>query len=482
MKRRDFLKTAALGAAALTYPGLSRAAAPSARPNIILILADDLGYECIGADGSESYKTPQIDRLASTGMRFDRCYAQPLCTPTRAQLMTGLYNVRNYIHFGLLPPDQTTFANRLKAAGYATCIAGKWQLGNGLEGPKHFGFDEYCLWQLTRRPPRYANPGLEINGEIKDFSNGEYGPDLVSDYALDFITRQKDKPFFLYYPMMLTHAPYQPTPESPDWDPKAQGEQVNQGKQHFKDMVEHMDKLVGKVVEKVEALGLRERTLILFLGDNGTGHGTESRMRGLTILGGKGQMTETGMHVPMVANWPGVIKPSGVSRELVDTTDFMPTLCEAAGAPLSPETPCDGHSFMPQLRGEKGQPREWIYCWYAPNQNQVNEPREFAATERYKLFRDGSFYEVDAARLEEKALGAGQLTPEAEAARKKLQAVLDKYRDARPARLDAAALEAVGGKKKKNGKNKGQGVRAGGKGGNGKRAKRQQTEAAAAEE
>lgn len=450
MKRREFLKTAALGAAALTLPGLSRAAAQSVRPNIILIMADDFGYECVGVNGCESYKTPQLDRLSVTGMRFERCYAQPLCTPTRVQLMTGLYNVRNYIHFGLLPPDQTTFAHRLKAAGYATCIAGKWQLAGGLEGPKHFGFDEYCLWQLSRRPPRYANPGLEINGELKDFANGEYGPDLVNDYAMDFIARQKDKPFFLYYPMMLTHSPYQPTPDSPDWDPKAQGEAVNQHQKHFKDMVEYMDKLIGNLVAKVEALGLRERTLILFLGDNGTGHGTETRMNGLTIRAGKGQVTETGMRVPLIANWPGVINP-GVSRDLVDTTDFLPTMCEAAGAPLSPETPCDGHSFLPQLRGEKGQPREWIYCWYAPNQNQVNDPREFAATERYKLFRDGRFFEIDAPRLEEKPLDAAQLSGEAAAARQKLLAVLEQYRNARPARLDAAALQATGGKRKKKG-------------------------------
>src|SRR3954451_2065621 len=141
-------------------------------------MADDLGYECIGADGGTSYKTPQIDKLARSGIRFEHGYAQPLCTPTRAQIMTGQSNVRNYVRFGYLPPDQTTFANRLRDAGYRTAIAGKWQLGNGLDGPRRFGFDEHCLWQLSRRPPRYANPGLEINGVERDFSKGEYGPDI----------------------------------------------------------------------------------------------------------------------------------------------------------------------------------------------------------------------------------------------------------------------------------------------------------------
>jgi arylsulfatase A len=132
-------------------------------------MADDFGYECIGANGSTSYQTPHIDKLAATGMRFEHCYSQPLCTPTRVQLMTGQYNIRNYVRFGLLDPKQTTFAHLFKQAGYTTGIVGKWQLGGGFDGPKHFGFDEYCLWQLTRRPPRFANPGLEINGKEIDY-------------------------------------------------------------------------------------------------------------------------------------------------------------------------------------------------------------------------------------------------------------------------------------------------------------------------
>ena len=111
---------------------------------------------------------PAIDKLAATGVRFEHCYAQPLCTPTRVQLMTGMYNVRNYINFGNMDPKAVTFGNLLKQAGYATCIAGKWQLGQDPDLPRKYGFDEFCLWQHTRRPPRYANPGLEINGVEKD--------------------------------------------------------------------------------------------------------------------------------------------------------------------------------------------------------------------------------------------------------------------------------------------------------------------------
>src|SRR5262245_54374752 len=151
--------------------------APGAtRPNVILIMGDDLGYETIGANGGTSYQTPHLDRLATTGVRFEHCYVQPLCTPTRVQLMTGAYNVRNYTTFGEMTPNLVTFGNLFHDAGYVTGMMGKWQLGRVVDLPKKFGFDEYCLWQHTRRPPRYANPGLEYNGVERDFTNGEYGP------------------------------------------------------------------------------------------------------------------------------------------------------------------------------------------------------------------------------------------------------------------------------------------------------------------
>ncbi len=226
----------------------------TARPNIVVIMADDFGYECVTANGGESYRTPNLDRLAAAGVRFEKCHVQPLCTPTRVQLMTGRYNIRNYVSFGTLLRSEKTFAHLFKEAGYATAICGKWQLGHEIDSPKHFGFDESFLWQHTRRPPRYVNPGLEINGVEKDFSNGEYGPKLVNDFALDFVTRYKDGPFFLYYPMLLTHAPFQPTPDSPGWDPKAVGEKVNDDKKNFADNVAYMDKMIGRLDTKLNVL------------------------------------------------------------------------------------------------------------------------------------------------------------------------------------------------------------------------------------
>jgi len=431
----------------LVAPVVSRAAS-SSKPNIILILADDLGYETIGANGGTSCGTPQLDKLAATGVRFTHCFVQPLCTPTRVQLMTGRYNVRNYINFGNMDPQAVTFGNLLKQAGYATRIAGKWQLGRDLGLPKKFGFDEYCLWQHTRRPPRYANPGLEINGVEKNYANGEYVPDLVNDYALDFITRKKDGPFFLYYPMMLTHAPYQPTPDSRDWDPKAQGENVNTDAKHFADMVAYMDKLIGKLVARLDSLGIRDNTLLLFVGDNGTGRGTRSMMGDRLVIGGKGTTTDAGMHVPLIASWPGKIADGRVCSDLVDSTDFLPTLLQAAGVAPPSGLKLDGRTFLPQILGAEGQPRDWIYSWYSPRQSADLSVREFAFNHRYKLYRSGGFFDLSKDVEEKQPLMVASLDGEAAAAAKLLQEALDQFKDARPSELDRAFEQASKGKAK----------------------------------
>jgi arylsulfatase A len=423
--------------------------AVAAKPNLILIMADDLGYETIGANGGTSYRTPVLDKLAATGARFTQCYAQPLCTPTRVQLMTGLSNARNYITFGNMDPQAVTFANLLKPAGYATCVAGKWQLGVDVNLPKKYGFDENCLWNHSHRLPRYANPNLQINGVETNYTNGEYGPDIVNDFVLGFVARNKDQPFFVYYPMMLTHAPYQPTPDSKTWDPKAIGEDVNQSPDHFGDMVEYMDKLIGKVVAKLDALGLRDNTLILFLGDNGTGKGTRSQMGDRVVIGGKGSTTIAGMHVPLIANWPRHVVAGKVYPDLVDSTDFLPTLLEAASVKLPSELKLDGRSFFPQLRGEKGQPREWLYSWYSPRQNANLTVREFAFDDRFKLYRTGGFFDLKQDAGEQRPLAVTSLEGDAATAAKKLQAALDQFAGARPARLDRLAGKSAEGKQKK---------------------------------
>ena len=407
------------------------------RPNIILIMADDFGVECVGAHGGTSYQTPNLDQLASSGMLFHHAYAQPLCTPTRVQIMTGQSNVRNYTRFGQLEPSQITFAHLFRKAGYATAIVGKWQLGGGFEGPSHFGFDEYCLWQLTRRPSRYPNPGLEINGREVNHGEGEYGPKLINDYALDFIARHKDKPFLLYYPMILTHDPIVPTPDSAEWNPKALKEGEGRDVQHFAAMTAYMDKMIGRLIAELKKHGLREKTLILFTGDNGTSPSITSKMGDRSVRGGKGSSTNNGIHVPLIASWPGTIPAGARSDDLVDTTDYLPTLCAAAGIPLPASTPVDGISFLPQLRQQPNPARrESIYCWYA-REGGSRPTYEFAFDQHYKLYRDGRFYDLKSDGAEQSPLKTSDLPSSIQQQHAKLQATLDRFQNTRPAEIAA---------------------------------------------
>lgn len=425
---RTLTVTALIGIALATSHD---APAAGARPNIVLIMADDLGYECIAANGGESYQTPVLDGLAAEGVRFEHCYAQPLCTPSRVKLMTGMSNVRNYVEFGTLETSQVTFANLLRDAGYATAIVGKWQLGRDASLPKHFGFEEYCLWQLLRRPSRYAHPGLEVNGQMIDYGHGKYGPDVVVDYACEFIERHKNKPFLLYYPMMLTHSPFDPTPDSADWDPQLPGGRNERGDvKYFGDMVRYMDKMVGRIDDQLAKSGVRENTLLLFTGDNGTGRPITSVLNGRRVQGGKGSMTDAGTRVPLIVSWPGTTPRGAVCSDLVDMSDFLPTLCEAAGVEVPSSLTIDGRSFLPQLKGERGQPREWIHIWYSRNGGSTGQ--EFTRTQRYKLYRTGEFYDIQEDVLEERPLQAASLSAEVKAVRDKLQTALDRYTNARP--------------------------------------------------
>ncbi len=448
ISRREFLKAVAATGCMVSAPfsALAKPEKHAVQPNIILIMADDLGYESVGANGGTSYKTPVLDGLARSGMRFEHCYSQPVCTPSRVQIMTGMYNVRNYVRFTLLDPAATTFGNLFRDAGYATCVIGKWQLGGGFNkperelfsGPDHFGFDEYSLWQLARysKYRRYANPVLEVNGKKVDYNNGEYGPDVVSDYGCNFIERNKDKPFFLYYPMILPHGKFEPTPDSPDWNPALRVRDNNV--KYFGDMVSYTDKMVGKLIAKLDELGLRENTLVLFTGDNGSPRKVISQLDGRDVKGGKGTTTNAGTHVPLVANWPGVIPEGLVSRDLVDFSDFLPTICECAGISVPASLNVDGQSFMPQLRGESGHPRSWIYSWYSKkgySKDGRAHVTEFTRNQRYKLYGSGEIYDLRNDELELKPLGTSELDENARAARPMLQKALDKYKDARPLAL-----------------------------------------------
>ena len=356
-------------------------ARPDKRPNIILIMADDMGYEALSVNGSESCKTPNLDRLASEGVRFTNCFANPLCTPSRAKIMTGQYNVRNYVKFGVLDRGQTTFAHQLKAAGYATGIAGKWQLGKQADSPQHFGFEQSCLWQHTRSgrskengktiDRRFVNPMLEYGGKKKDYVTGEYGPQVCADFICDFIDKNRERPFLVYFPMILTHCPFDPTPDSTDWDPKRLGSTTDKGDRNdpqrlFRDMVAYADKIVGQIVAQLEKSGVRDNTLLMFTGDNGTDKPIVTAWNGTKVVGGKGTMSDTGTRVPFVVSWPAGIKRAGrVVDDLVEFCDVMPTLCEVTGAELPANYPGDGSSIVPVLRDDaSARKKDWIYMWY----------------------------------------------------------------------------------------------------------------------
>ena len=419
----------------LSLGGIVHVRADADRPNIILIMADDLGYECLGADGG-NYKTPRLDQLAQHGIRFTQCHVQPLCTPTRVQLMTGRWNIHNYIRFGLLPKTETTFGQLLRQAGYATGICGKWQLGQGKKLPQFFGFDESLLWQHTRRPARYANPGLERNGKTLDYDNGEYGPTLVNDFACEFIRQHKSKPFFLYYPMILTHNPFQPTPDSPDWDAKAHGEKVHQAPKHFAEMVSYMDTMVGRVIDTLQTEGIRDNTLLIFVGDNGTHRGITSQFQGQPYPGGKGTTTVRGTWVPLIIDWPAMIKSPTLDDELVASVDLFATVCAAAGVAMPKD--CDGVSLVSRLKGTLGPRRELIYCWYSPRQKADFTVKEFAFNKRAKLYRDGRFFDLKEDPFEKQPLDPKNATGELAQDYQLLNAKLTALADARPEKLDAA--------------------------------------------
>ncbi|RCS40593.1 arylsulfatase A [Bremerella cremea] len=346
-------------------------------PNVVVIVADDLGLEGVQAYGGLSYQTPNIDALAEKGMRFTHCFSNPLCSPSRAQLLTGRYPFRNGIkrviyqpenHREFLDPTQeTSFATLLKQAGYATAIAGKWQVSFLHERdtvPAH-GFDEYQMWQIFhegKKTSRYADPTMRQNGKVLQTElKGKYGPDVNVAFLCDFMRRHQDQPFLVYYTALLPHYPWEPTPDSKDDLQPATGDG---DRKYMPDMVAYLDKQVGQLVATLEELKLRENTLVLFVADNGTDRRVVSRWSNGTVTrnvpGGKGTMTDAGTRVPLIANWPGVIAAGKVNDDLIDLSDLLPTLVELTGAPL-PSKPIDGHSFLPQLRSEPGSPREWIH-------------------------------------------------------------------------------------------------------------------------
>lgn len=363
-------------------------------PNVLLILADDIGVECIGCYGGESYATPVIDALAAQGMLFEAAHAQPLCTPSRVELLTGRDHARCYEAFSVLPRGVPTLAQMLGGAGYDTAVAGKWQLlaaehyrepvrGSGTT-PGAAGFDEWCLWQVDKLGKRYHGPLLSTPEGLTQHPPSAYGPDLFVDQLVRFIERPRGRPFFAFYPMALVHDPFVAPPGVDEGDPQ----------QNFAAMVAHMDLCVGRLLAALERAGCAEQTLVVFVGDNGTHRRIRSRWNGREVRGGKNTMTDRGTHVPMIVRWPEAVRAGSRCGDLIDFTDFVPTLCDVAGAAPPPQV--DGISFGPQLRGQRGRPREVLTCYHRARP--VTRPQvagqAFARTARYKLYADGRAFDL----------------------------------------------------------------------------------------
>jgi arylsulfatase A len=404
-------------------------------------MADDMGYECLSCNGSTEYLTPNLDRLAAEGIRFEHCYSQPLCTPSRVKIMTGQFNYRNYEDFGYLNPNQKTFGNLLKDAGYATCIAGKWQL-NGLnrtnEGnqdvnrPFHFGFDEYCLWQLHHRKKdgeRFADPLITQNGKDLPRTPDLYGPQVFADFISDFINRKAGQPFFIYYPMVLVHDPFVPTPDSPEWtDPSRRYENDTA---YFSDMMAFTDKIIGQLESKLKEKGVWENTLFIFTADNGTHTSVISSTNYDTVKGGKGSSKNTGNHVPMIISWPQKMEGKRVSESLISFADVLPTLCEVAGvAPSKYVT--DGKSFLPVITGNN-EIQDEVFIHYSPRWGNFKSNRWVMDTE-YKLYQDGSFFNTASDTLEKKPLL--NISEKEQIIKEKFQTILGKREEEFPFHLN----------------------------------------------
>ena len=414
-------RAAMLAALLPALVGLSLAAEKPVRPNIIFILADDYGLDGVGCYGSDRFKTPNLDALASSGVRFETCYSTPLCGPTRCLFVTGRYGFRtggltNRTAGMPLPKDEPSVAKVLKQAGYATGHAGKWrQMG---ATPADWGFDEY-LTDPTAGGYYWQNSYTQ-NGRLVELDKEIYYPDVAHEFAVDFIRRHRDRPFFFYYASHLVHGPILRTPDSKAGTGGKSGAAGKAGagpnQDFYADNVAYLDKQVGRLVAELDRLNLREKTLILFSGDNGTAR-ESGTIAGRQVHGAKGSMWEGGARVPLIANWKGTSPQGKLVKDLVDFSDLVPTFAELAGAKLPEGVTFDGRSFAPQLRGERGSPREWVFVqlgaqWY------VREPG-------WKLSQSGELFDMKQAPFEEKPVPADTQDAAAAAARKRLQTVLD---------------------------------------------------------
>ena len=375
--------------------GISQGA-ESARPNIILFLIDDLGWKDIGCQGSTYYQTPNIDRLASSGVRFTDAYAAcAVCSPTRAAVLTGKYPARllltNWLPDGRWNPkaklregrflrglsvEELTLAEALRNAGYRTASIGKWHLGSEpFSLPEHHGFDVNVAGNAHGAPGSYffpyqgnwLIPTTELRAKwnvLPDGKEGEYLTDRLTEEAVSFIRESKDQPFFLYFPHYGVHTPLQAKPEV-----TAKYERIpeveRQGKPEYAAMVESIDDSVGRVLVALRELKLEDNTVIIFTSDNGGFYNATSNA---PLRANKGAYYEGGIRVPLIIKWPGVTKTGLVVNDPVTSTDLYPTCLAAAGLSALPNQHVDGVNLQPVLTGAGSLPDRALF-WHFPHYN-----------------------------------------------------------------------------------------------------------------
>jgi arylsulfatase A-like enzyme len=436
MNRRDFLKGLGAGAAMLALPGCASArqrSTASKKPNFVFFLIDDLGWTDVGCFGSSFYETPNIDRLASQGMKFTDAYAAcPVCSPTRASIMTGKYPARlgitqwiggpneptKYLHF--LPLEEVTIAEALKEAGYVTGFVGKWHLGDKPYYPQHQGFDINIGGDSSGAPPTYFYPYKKNNRALEELplggEEGEYLTDRLTGESLKFLDANKDRPFLLYLSHYAVHTPIESRQELTDkYKAKAQklpradgpkfvpvygryNTRMVQDHSTYAGMVQSVDESVGRVMNRLEQLSVADNTVVIFMSDNG-GLSTvpsEAPTSNLPLRAGKGWLYEGGIREPMIIKWPGVAKQGSTCSEPVTSTDFYPTMLEMAGMQLRPRQHIDGMSLVPLLRRQGKLNRKAIYWHYPHYHGSGSRPSGAVRAGDYKLIE---WYENGAVEL-----------------------------------------------------------------------------------
>lgn len=340
------------------------------QPNILFIMLDDMGKEWVEAYGAEEIKTPNIDQLAAGGMQFKNAWSMPQCTPSRITLMTGQYPWRHgwINHYDVPrwgygaqfdPKMNPSFARIMKSAGYVTCAAGKWQVNDFRLQPEVMvahGFEEYAMWtgaeggEKNGSGKRYWDPYIHTKEGSKTYKD-KFGEDIFTDFIIDFMKENKEKPMMIYYPMCLPHGPLVSTPAEPN---------VTDKMDKHKAMVRYTDIILKKLTDALDALKLRDNTIIVWTTDNGTGGNITGTMNGRRVRGGKTYLTENGVNAPFIVNCPNKV-PSGVITEaLIDFSDILPTFAELGGASIGDTYKTDGKSFAPLLLGESNDSsREW---------------------------------------------------------------------------------------------------------------------------